>query len=211
MGLFNRLIFIVLSIFFIACGGGNNDTQKTITSVNNVPEFAVIEDDDISTSATSVSGSGTIVFADPLSDDAAGFKIQFDLVNEASAISFFIYSDSKLSESGAVLIKIQKKDGQLTGTLKISGSDAVDIDLEPIPETEDTLYIDVHNDEEPTHILFWLKNTAIFNDTSSVFNSEDSDEISTLGQKKGTGFFVGVKLENASLKSFDIGSPRFED
>lgn len=211
MTFYNKFILLFFTGFLIACGGSSNNTQSTVKTVNNVPEFAVAKDNGITTSSSSVSGSGSIVFAKPLEDDGANFKIQFGLVDENSSISLLFYSNSKLNESGAVVIKIQKKNGKLTGTLKISGSNTIDLGIDSLSDTENTLYMDIHNDEEPTHVLVWLNGTTIFTETSSVFNSEDSDEISTLGQKVGTDFFVGVILENASLMSFEINEPRFED
>jgi hypothetical protein len=211
MTLWKWVFFGVFSTLLVACGGGGSSSQSTITSVTTVPEFAVIKDDGIKSSSSSVAGNGSIVFAEPLGDVESAFKIKFELVDENSAITLFVFSDSKLSESSAVVIKIQKMNGNLTGTFKISGSEPIPLGFEVIPETENSFYVDVHNDEEPTHVLIWKVDTILFDEPSTVFNSNTNALKAALGQKKGTGAFFGVKLENASLQSLSFHTSKFVD
>lgn len=211
MAFARQIVFGLAILALIGCGGSDSKSQTSITSVTTVPEFAIVKDNGITTTTTLISGSGEIAFTEPASEEETAFKFKFGLVNETSSITILIFSDAKLDESTANVIKIQKKDGNLTGTFSISGSDETSLGFEAISDEENTFYVDVHNNEEPTHVLIWKDDTDIFDEESTVFNSNSESLIENFGQKVGTGSFIGVKLENASLLSFTFHDTKFED
>lgn len=206
---FKIIMLGIFAVVFWSCGGSaKNITNSTVSSM---PDFAILKDDGLTLGTTSVSGSGSFTFIEPPSGDAINLTVNFSLVDEDSSIEFYAFSDSNLSKSKAVIIKIQKIAGALKGFLSIAGSEAVDVNFENLSDSITSLQIDIHNDEEPSHILIWSGSETTFNEEMAIFNSEDSPELSILGQKTGTALFVGVKLVNASLSSLEIHDPKFED
>lgn len=201
---------LLIAALFFGCGG-SSDKSATDTTVTTMPDFAILDDDNLTVGTTSVTGSGSFTFTEPASDDATNLKVNFSLVDEDSYIEFYAFSDAKLTKSSSVVIKIQKSAGQLIGTLSIAGSQTIDLNLAELSDATNSLYIDVHNDEEPTHVLVWAGNETTFNEENAIFNSENSPEINLLGQKAGSALFVGVKLENATLSGLQLQNPKFED
>lgn len=206
---FNYMILGVFVVLSWGCGGNTKNTANT--TISTMPDFAILKDEGLNIGATSISGDGSFTFVEPANGDAIHLIVDFSLVDENSSIEFYAFSDTKLSNAAAIIVKIQKISGALKGSLSIAGSDAIDLNLENLPDSTTSLHIDIHNDEAPSHVLIWSGNETTFNEDMAIFNSEDSPELNILGQKTGTALFVGVKLVNASLNSLEIHDPKFED
>ena len=67
--------------------------------------------------------------------------------------------------------------------------------------------MDAHNDENPTHVLIWREGETLFDDTTTIENSEDTGTVS--GQ--GAGAFWGITLNGAEITSAEASEDRFED
>ncbi len=195
-------------VVLVACGGGNGG-NTTISSVKTTPDFIIMKDEGLAIKTSSVEGDGEIALEKPLNTSGANFKLDFDLFENGSSITVLIFSDSKLDESSAVVIKIERVGTELSGTFTIAGSNPIGFALGSLTTSGKTLYVDVHNDEEPSHVIIWDDTTTSFSEDNALFNSEEDDSLGVLGQKVGAGKFVGVKLLNASLKGLSIDTPKF--
>ena len=66
--------------------------------------------------------------------------------------------------------------------------------------------IDVHNSENPTHVLVWT-GVSTFSEENALFNSEEHGN----APGQGTGNLRGLGLTKATVTSASIGDAKFEE
>lgn len=167
----------------------------------------ILNPDTLDLSSSALSGTGTVIFEDPLSaiSSAFSYTVTFSLAEEAS-LSLFSHAQS--DTSGAIHITVTRHDLDLI----LSISDGVDTiifdgvldDLDA--ESEISLSFDIHNDEIHPHILVW--SGSDFSEEEALLNSEEEEGVEFAS---GTGHFWGLILSNARVTSVSIDHPLFEE
>ena len=170
------------ALLLVSCG---DDGSGSYLKLNGV-EYAFVQSGSLQTSESSISGTGSIIFREPL--PGLGAKSSFRLtmaLPDTGAIILYVNSKNDLS-SGAV-IQIERagptvKAGAPTAMSDLSGVDATN---------SFTLQIDYHNDEG--HLLIWSGAETNFVPGTALLDTDDT-------VPKGTGGAVwGILLSNATL------------
>lgn len=167
--------------------------------------FYLVDGGDLKTSETSITGSGSLVFASPLAEISSkdAFTLKFTLQDEGS-LELVTHSNGDLGKG--VNVAFTRSGTELGTKLKANDAESESKVLEGINAGDDIdLITDIHNDEEPTHILIWKGDSDSFGEDDALVNSEDGLE--TPGN--GTGTSWGIVLKKGSLKLASIGDPKF--
>ncbi len=202
-------VFVFL-LSVMAVSGCKKDDDKTTDQVQGTfggKTFYLVDAGDLKTSESSIQGSGSLVFAEPLSEisSADAFVLKFALENSGS-IELVTHSNSSLGKG--VSVALSRSATTLNATLKADTAESEVKALEDVNAAEDvSLIVDVHNDEDPTHILVWKGDSESFGEDNALINSEDGLE--TPGQ--GSGTVWGIVLKKATLKLADLSDPKFVD
>lgn len=204
-----KKIFFVLisSLLVFGCGssggsGGSNNAQFSGLS------YVEIGSGSLTKSSTSISGTGTIAFVDPLSAVSSGhnFHSTFSL-QDGGSIALAGFATNNLDNSvsirfsrvGSVLNVVLLADGGQTDVsasfASVDASGAISV------------YVDMHNNESPTHILVWPGSATAFDETTTLFNSEDDGA----APGNGAGTYWGFTLNQATLTQAQVGAAKFEE
>lgn len=198
---------ILLTLFaislFSACG---NDNGTTTLSLNGA-EYVVVTEGTLQNSSSSITGTGSLVFNDPL--DAIPSKHSFTLsftLEEGGSVTLVSHATDSLQNGINVLFA--RNGTTLTVTLTAAGSNN---DVSSAFTTVDasgtvTLQFDVHNDEEPAHLLAWTGDE--FHEEDAIFNSEEGGS-ETPGN--GSGTYWGLILAKATVETAAVGEAKFHE
>lgn len=189
--------------FLILLGACGDDNGSTTLSLNGAG-YVVITPGSLQHNSDSVSGSGELVFNSPLSEVRSkhSYALSFT-VEDGGSLTLGSHATNQLTNGidivmtrngPALSVTIEAEGDQTDISAAFAGIDATGpIDLQ----------IDVHNDEEPAHILIWTGQS--FEEDDAVFNSEDDGE--TPGN--GSGRFWGLILQNAEVNTAAVGDAKF--
>jgi hypothetical protein len=187
-----KMGLVLLSLFVLdACG--NSDDGATVFSLDGAG-YIVITSGSLQHNSTNVSGSGTIVFNNPLSGISTkhSYALSFE-IEDGGSLTLGSHSSNQLANgvnvvmtrNGSILSVIIEAEGAQTDVSALfAGIDASG----PI-----TIQIDVHNDEDPAHILAWTGQS--FDEADAIYNSEEDGD--TPGN--GAGSFWGLILSNVTV------------
>jgi len=160
-------------------------------------------------SSGSLSGTGSAVAVEPLSEKTAGGRniaISFSIQDGGS---FELRTFARNDLSGGIDIKFSRSSGKLNMSFKQGETASSAKELEGIDASAEVkLFIDVHNDESPAHVIVW-NGAGSFNKEQSLHNSEDSGAIQPAAQ--GLDKYWGVALNRATLSKVAVGEPKDED
>lgn len=189
----------VLATLLPGCGSNTSTVADTLGG----QKYLSVDAGDLVRTDNSISGSGSIVFNSPLSDTDSNnsYRLTFTLQDGAS-VSLVANSTEKL-ESG-VSVKFSRSGTKLsvsvgTGTKELSGVDA---------SGTLTYQIDVHNKENPAHILVWDSSVKSgWSEDNAKFNSKVDAPASGHGAK----YHWGLSLSKATVTEALLGSVKLPD
>ena len=201
---YSQLIIWSLSLAVVlgGCGGGTISGDSFDGKV-----YSVVNAGTLTFSTTEITGTGSLVFASPLTATENSFRPSFTL-QDGGKLKLTLYGSNTLttgisvefSRNGSVLSVSLKTDSQNQDvSSKFTGIDA---------STTMTFQVDAHNGESPAHILIWDSSITNFAEDNALLNSEDSG-FNAPG--KGTGTFWGLTLESATVTAVTLGAAKFED
>jgi hypothetical protein len=194
----------VVGALVVALSACNGDDGNTVTYSLDGAGYVVITSGTLQHNSTNVSGSGSIVFNDPLPGIASksSFELSFT-IQDGGSLTLGGYSSNQLangvnvvmSRSGATLSVVLEAEGNQNDVSALfTGIDA---------SGTIGVQIDIHNDETPAHILAW--NGQDFDEAAAIFNSENDGD--TPGN--GAGSFWGLILEDAVVSTAAAGDAKF--
>lgn len=180
----------------------NSPTEHTLTDTT----YLVKESGDLSITASNVKGTGKVVAKTPLTDSGNHYQLTFTL-EDGGELYLFAHAESSLA--GGIEVRFQRA----ANVLKVSlakGETIQDVSNQfqsfnaasPV-----SISLDIHNDEEPPHILMWKEEAEAFTEATAIFNSEENG--AAPGQ--GTGTLWGLVLKKASVDRMKITTAKFED
>ncbi len=154
-----------------------------------------------------IAGTGSFIFQTSL----AGFggdsshALSFSLKDGGSLI-FSAYTAEDLS--GALQFEFTRAGTALTAQVSKAGESARDIsgsfsefDASQVID----LQIDIHNSENPAHLLVWNALVGKFTEDTALFNSGENGS----SPGKGSGLFRGFTLNNATIFKATPTKPKF--
>ena len=215
-------------LFLAACSSDDDDNDGVINGADDVNGTDdVANDDDGGTAAasidennvlsgdttltptdSSVSGTGSVVFTSSLGAVDSGKHFQVGaLLDEGESVTIHAYSDEQLANG--IDLTITRPENTPTSlevildNVNISGSFTTVAADQTI-----NILMDVHNDENPAHVLIWPEGETKFGEDTTLINSEDTSPVTS----QGAGAFWGLTLEDgAEITSASASEDRFED
>ena len=196
---------LLLVMFLINCGGGDgNGSSSTSEYKLGDSSYTVLTDESLSHSTDVVSGSGSIAFSDPTKDQDNSFGLTFSLQDRGS---LSLVSNSGEGLKNGIAIKFTRAGSNLKSTLL---KDTTEVDISSkfsnVDATKElAMQIDIHNSENPSHILIW--NGSDFSEAKAVFNSE----VGPQAPGQGAGNNWGLILKDSSVKTASVSQPKFQE
>ncbi len=202
-----HLIFGTFVLFLSACGGGpnpDNQALENIPSTQNVSgeKFEILSSADYLTFGDgTLSGSGTIRFADSLGSTATNFNYEIVFSLEDGG-EFTLVSHSNQSLTNGVELKFKRNAAILNVTATAAGmsEDWSSFFTDINATAEMKISIDVHNDEPLTHLVYW-------NNLTNAKLLDSADDVDGC-PGKGMGQHWGLRLANASVSSIQRSDAR---
>ncbi len=187
-------------------GCGKDDKKDTAGLVEGIlasKSYYLVDAGTLERTDSQIKGTGSVVFVSPLDglDAKTNYNLTFTL-EDGGSVELVAHSDSTLSKgvsvvlsrAGSVLNAKLKADGTETETKVLGGITASGVAK---------ISIDVHNDENPSHILIWDGAGDAFAEDDALLNSEAE----TPGQGKSTAW--GLVLTKATLTAATLAEPKF--
>lgn len=201
------IITAICLISALGCAGGGPSNSPT----SSIASYTLIGSSDgfTSSSSTEISGTGQVLFGTPTDEVSTGHDFEFEVsVDDGGSIQFHFFSDT--SFSGGANITLTRSGSSFDCTFEInSKSMSCTTHVSALDATGSLPFnVDVHNDENPTHALFWSGTSFAEND--ALFNTE-TDFAGLVSGDKATGTAWGLTLTNATITKASIGEPLFEE
>jgi hypothetical protein len=209
----NKFVFLksmVPAVFIIIGSWGCNESGKSSDSTLiqgslTGHDFSILEAGAIENSGTSIMGTGEIIFNTPLGEIESNkhFQLSFSL-QEGGVLSLISHSNQKLGNG--IEIQIIRNDRTVYTRLVVGGESTTPKILSGVDGTKSfNLCFDVHNQENPAHILIW--NGEDFSESTALLNSEVDER--TPG--RGDGIFWGLRLNKVTLTRVDVTETKLND
>lgn len=200
-------ILLSLSALSVSCGDSNSTDNVAGLSEGSLDgaAYSLTSGAELQKTETELSGSGTILFKNPLGEIGSkdAFLLQFKL-EDGGKLELLTHTDNA-GKSGVSAV-VTRESGVVSIAFAAAAATSDKKVLEGIDATgEISLLIDVHNDESPAHILVWNGTSGSFSEGNALINSED--DITSPG--KGSGVYWGLSLTKATVLSASIQAPKF--
>lgn len=190
----------------LGCNKADDDKSTTQEQGSFAEQtYLVVEAGNLLRTETEIAGTGSILFVSPL--DSLEAKTNFDLsftLEEGGSLELVTHANAQLQQGASVLVTRQGKDLELqlkAGDIATEAKVLTNLDA----SGKLRLAIDVHNDENPSHILAWDGSGTAFGEDDALFNSEVDAE--TPAQGKGTAW--GLILSKAKLTGAQLSAAKF--
>ncbi len=203
----NVLLASVLASGFLLSACSSDDDDDTSGDVASAIEANSVLSGTPTIADNSISGDGSIIFTNSLGavDSGRHFQVAAAL-DEGESFTIHAYADDQLA-NGIDLVVSRPMNTPTSLEVTIDGSDISSAFTDVAADATINILMDVHNDENPTHVLIWPAGETEFSDTTTLENSEDTGTV--LGQ--GAGAFWGITLTGAEVTSAAASEDRFED
>lgn len=193
----------------IALGLSGCSSNPTAVKTFAGQGYLIVDAGTLTLSEDSIGGSGSIVFNDSLAkiDSQNSYRLSFSL-NEGGSLSLVSNSTNQLASG--VMVKFTRFGSTLNVVIEASGgSKDLSSKFRSVNAASTvTFQLDVHNNENPAHLLGWGSESTAFTELNVLFNSEN-DGLESPG--RGEGNYWGVVLNNATLTQASIGNPKFTE
>lgn len=195
---------LALTLALSACSSDDDDTPAGSTS-------AIEANSVLSGSPTvadnSISGTGSVLFTSSLGAVAGGRHFQVAaLLDAGESFTIHAYADDQLA-NGIDLVVSRPANTPTSLEVSVDGSDLSSAFTGVSADQAINILMDVHSDEDPTHVLIWPEGETAFDESTTLENSEDTGSVT--GQ--GAGAFWGITLDGAEVTSAAASEDRFED
>ena len=203
-----RKMMFAVSLCAMTAASCKKDETKTTSRIQGTlggKTYYVVDSGDLERSENSIKGAGSLVFSSPLAQISSkdDFLLKFTL-QDSGSVELVTHSDGSLAHGVSVLLT--REGTALNAVLKAKGAETAPKALGDIDAARNVaLAIDVHNDEDPAHILIWNTDKDAFNEGDAVLNSENDE--AAPGQGSGTAW--GLILQKATLTEAVVADPKF--
>ncbi|MCX6104410.1 MAG: hypothetical protein NTY08_01080 [Proteobacteria bacterium] len=190
-----------------ACSGGDTTGTSAGTAEGQLgsTSYVVVDAGDLQRTATQVKGSGSIAFKDPIGEIGARKSYQLNVaLDDSGSLKLAVNTDETLKNG--VEVTLSRAGSALAAKLSFGGASAAAKTLAGIDAAAAiNLTIDIHNDENPAHILIW--SGSDFTPVKALLDSDRDG--ATPGQ--GRGNYWGLVLTKATVTSAVLAAPKFTE
>ena len=188
--------FLCLGSFLFSCGNENkNNTSDGLSYIGKTPFSYLEEDKNLNLTGETLKGSGKIIFENPL-DEAARMDAELTLP-EGSSVGFVLFGDNKLKKGLSIILKREKGKLDLSLSGEKKSFSLTELNSSAIntikPGQRIKLRMEIHNNENPAHILVWVHPEG----SKMCGSSEATLDSEKLGWDIGNG---GANFAGAILK-----------
>ena len=202
-----RFSFVPLTMLFVGFASCSSDSDSSSDSSYKLNEVAynVVDAGSLTHGSTSLSGAGSIVFVDPNKEQDNHYSLGFTLED---AGSLTVTSNAANDLTTGISVEFSRSGTTLNAKLKNdSGETDISSSFSDVDASGALSYqIDVHNGENPTHILIWSGVTE-YTEENAKFNSEEDGE----APGQGSGTLWGLVLDKATVSSATVSEVKFEE
>lgn len=191
----------------VSCSTASNAGKGRDDKTLGGKTYQIVVDDGLTGSDQELKGSGTVLFRDPLGEVGGEKNLALDFsLEDGGSLSLIAYADPALKNgvtltflrngrtlNSTIEVGSQKNDPRTVGSVDASGSIQIDID--------------VHNTENPIHILAWSRGVNSYTDSTAAFDSEVGPSV----QGNGTAAFWGIRLVKGTLSKAVVTEAKFAD
>ena len=197
-----RTLTVAATLGLGACADNKNENNATI-DYNSVLSGAQA----LTVSDTTISGTGSLVFTSSLGALASGkhFDVAVSL-DAGDSLTLHAYSSNTLA-GGIDLVVSRPTNTPTSLMVTLDGTDVSAGFTTVAADKEINIVMDVHNDENPAHVLIWPKGETAFSTTTTLENSDDSGSVT----HQGAGAFWGLSLVGATVTQAQASTDRFSD
>jgi hypothetical protein len=200
-----RGAIVASALALVACGSDSSNDTPATSAIEANTVFS--GETTLTTGDDSVSGVGSIIFTASLGAVDSGRHFQVGaLLDAGESFTIHAYSDDQLAD-GIDLVVSRPENTPTSLEVTVDGTDISSAFTNVAADQTINILMDVHNDENPTHVLIWPEGETLFSDTTTLENSEDTGSVT--GQ--GAGAFWGITLDGAEISSAAASEDRFED
>ncbi len=205
--LFKTTLCLMSLALLNACAESTDSVD--ITGTLDLGEFSVVSGEStLTVGDDSISGTGTLVFSEPVTDEEFNHELTFTLDQDDASLTWVTFSDSDLADG--IETRFTRQGTAVGATLLVDNAqETSSITISGDASSELNYAIESHNSEEPAHMLIFPGDLAgALLGEDALFNSEDDAP----APGKGTGGkFFGVRLNNATLTRVVGAEARFSD
>lgn len=200
------LLAAVLSV--VACSSDDDSDDGDGAGAASIEANSVLSGDTtLTASDNSLSGTGSVVFTSSLGAVASGKHFQVAaLLDDGDSFTIHTYSDDQLA-NGIDLVVTRPANTPTSLEVMLDGADISSAFTSVAADQTINILMDVHNDENPTHVLIWPAGETEFGETTTLENSEDTGTVTN----QGSDAFWGFTLQGAEITSANTSEDRFED
>jgi hypothetical protein len=198
---------LCLSLLTSACAPSST-TDKTLGTLS-LSDFEVVSGNEtLNRSASAISGTGALIFPEPVTGEEFNFKLTFSL-EDTGSLTWVTFSEADLVNG--VETKFARAGSALNASLLFNGAEETSTKaIEGVDtSTAISLFVEAHGGEAPDHMMIFPGDLtgSLFLETDALFNSEDDGE----APGNGAGKFFGVRLLNATLTEVVGAEAKFSE
>ncbi|OED44045.1 hypothetical protein AB833_02430 [Chromatiales bacterium (ex Bugula neritina AB1)] len=199
-----RGTILASALAITACGSSNDDGSAVSTTaieantvLSGVPTVA----------DNNINGIGSVIFTSSLGAIDSGRHLQVAaLLDEGESFTIHAYADDQLA-NGIDLVVSRPANTPTSLEVTVDGADISSGFTGVAADQAINILMDVHNDENPTHVLIWPAGETAFDEATTLENSEVTGSVSS----QGAGAFWGLTINGAEITAAEASEDRFED
>ena len=204
---------VSFGIVMASCGSQSDSSTGAAKKIGSA-EVVLLNAGSLQFVDSGIFGSGSIAFKNPVGEVKAkkNYALEF-LLDDKASVKLVTHSNEKLengfefafTRAGKTLQVVTTAEGK---SVDISGAGT----LSSIDATQKIkVFVDVHNDETPAHVLIWNQATQDPTEENAAYNSESAEGAGDSFNSPGNGAatFWGLVLSNANVTSAQIIAPKF--
>ena len=187
-----RSLLLIALLAIAACNSDDDDDHGH----EHIDESSILSGSStLTTTDESISGTGSVIFTDSLGAVASGKRFHVEASLDAGdSFTIHAYSNNQLA-NGVDLIVTRPINTPTSLEVTLDGND-VSGSFTNIAADEDIIIVmDIHNNENPSHVLIWSGDVDHLEEDDAIVNSEDS----SLVDNQGAGAFWGLTLAGAEV------------
>ena len=204
-----RSLLILSFIALASCG------KVTEEDVSGIDSFTTVSGAFSQSDSNKIEGSGTVRFIQTLtvaSSRSFTLKASLDSAITASSISVIIYTPTiTIPDNNGLRITFTRSGASVNGQISFNGNNAT------MPSSALTFYypasldlvIDVHNVNSKARVMIWRRNMVQYSAATADIDTDGN--MTSLPSQNGSGAYIGMILQNATVVAAKVDTPKVLD
>lgn len=209
-----RVAVLLTPLWLLSLTNCSGDSAEP-APVSGVDSYILISGNFSHNDSEKIEGSGTVRFTETLlnsSNRSFSLKASLDSTIATSSVSVvFFTSNSNITTTDGLVVTFSRSGASVIGQVGFNGNTATVVDSKMafyFPSALDVV-IDFHNVNNKARIIIWRKNMVEYAAaTADIDTDRTADLNATLPQQKGGGTFTGLILQNATVTTARVDSPK---